>query len=408
MSQALRRSLCLALAALLLCGGLALSRPAAAAKKQDPQAGRLFHQGRDEYRKRRYPEAEAAFAKAYAIDPAPVFLYNIARCREKQGNYLGAIESYQQFLEADEAAPNRADVEATLRYLEEKVAATQGRLELRSEPPGAAVYLDGRAQPAGRSPLRRWLPPGEHGLRAVLAGHLGREEVFTLRAGQVLELELSLLPEDAPGKVSIAGAPEGSKLSVDGAPAGETPLAAPLALAPGAHELRLDKDGHLPFVAALQVTAGADLSVTATMPALPAAAPPLPPPPEAPEGSALGTAAWVSGGVAALALGTGAVLWFLASDSAQQAKDLSSQPGRRTEWETLDDEAQRRVNLANAALLGAGVAAVAAGTLFTLDWLGDSSAAADSSLEGEPPATPRSWQLVPSGRGLGFALAGSF
>lgn len=60
----------------------------------------LSSRGTAKYRAEEYEEAIELYKQAYALEPVPNLLYNIARCYEKQKKYPEAIEYYEQFVVA--------------------------------------------------------------------------------------------------------------------------------------------------------------------------------------------------------------------------------------------------------------------------------------------------------------------
>ncbi len=68
------------------------------AKKVEELAGK----GAGAYRKGEYDKAIDLFKQAYAIEPVPNLLYNIAKSYEKQDNYDQAVAYYQKFVVAPE------------------------------------------------------------------------------------------------------------------------------------------------------------------------------------------------------------------------------------------------------------------------------------------------------------------
>ena len=83
-------------------------RPASAAS---PSLEQLNEQGADLYAARDYRRAIEKFIQAYAIEPDPNLLFNIARCYEELGEADAAIEKYETFLKtpgADTRGQKRA------------------------------------------------------------------------------------------------------------------------------------------------------------------------------------------------------------------------------------------------------------------------------------------------------------
>lgn len=58
--------------------------------------------GAQEYREGNYETAIRHFKEAYALEPVPNLLYNIAKCYEKQEKYPEAVDYYQEFVVAPE------------------------------------------------------------------------------------------------------------------------------------------------------------------------------------------------------------------------------------------------------------------------------------------------------------------
>lgn len=79
--------------------------------ERSAEVNELNEQGAALYASRDYRRAVERFLRAYAIDPDPNLLFNIARCYEKLGDREAAIEKYEEFLSlpgADAVGRNRA------------------------------------------------------------------------------------------------------------------------------------------------------------------------------------------------------------------------------------------------------------------------------------------------------------
>lgn len=62
-----------------------------------------------------YTEALSLFEKAYALDPAPVLLYNIGRVAERAGDYEKAARALRDYLAGEGEPGMRAKAEEALR-----------------------------------------------------------------------------------------------------------------------------------------------------------------------------------------------------------------------------------------------------------------------------------------------------
>lgn len=103
-----------------------------------------------------------------------------------------------------------------------------GAVQVVTEPPGAAVELDGRA--LGTAPLLvPDVAPGRHAVRCSLAGRRDRTGEFEVRPGATTTLRVRLEPAaPAPGTLQVRTVPPGAGLYVDSRYAGTTPVVVPV------------------------------------------------------------------------------------------------------------------------------------------------------------------------------------
>lgn len=148
----------------------------------------------------------------------------------------------------------------------------------------------------------------------------------------------------------VAAEPEGALILVDGREVGAAPMSAPIAVAPGPHEVRVQHPGHEPVTRVVAARAGAELEVAiALSPSTPAAAlapaqgessPPArrePPARVAAPRSGPSVLVWSGVGLtAALAIG-GTITGLLALSNEQEYSDPSTPAARRREL--YDDRA---------------------------------------------------------------------
>lgn len=104
----------LALALLLL----SVTRPLLAQDEDATQrAVILFEESETAYNAGQFEQAAALLRRAYALHPDPTLLFNLARALEGDGDLDGAIEGYEDYLEAAPEATDRGAVEARVRTL---------------------------------------------------------------------------------------------------------------------------------------------------------------------------------------------------------------------------------------------------------------------------------------------------
>lgn len=176
-------------AALLVVPVVAFGEDTGAAKRE-------FQRGSTLYRTGQYREAIAAFEAAYKARPNGVVLYNIAQCHEKLGELKDALLYYRRYLEETPKADDRAQVEATIASLEQRVAAKSiQELKVRSSPSGGEVSIDGA--PRGKAPLSLKLPVGAHEVQVGLEGYETGHRKVDLTPSAAVELDIALLPKAA-------------------------------------------------------------------------------------------------------------------------------------------------------------------------------------------------------------------
>jgi tetratricopeptide (TPR) repeat protein len=171
--------------AVLLAGLLLSATPDAV-----EQARTDFERGAALYRAGNYREALSAFEEAQARSPAPQALFNIARCHDRLGEFVDAVEAYRAYLQAAPAAADRATVQARIDELQSRLP-LQASLRVAVEPPAAVSVDDGAPQP---SPVAVQLAPGHHRVSARRDGYGPVDRDVDLAPGSRVQLELSLAP----------------------------------------------------------------------------------------------------------------------------------------------------------------------------------------------------------------------
>lgn len=106
-------------------------------------------------------------------------------------------------------------------------------VELKSKPPGAVVFLNGKLLCRDTAKgCARMLPKGRQRVRMEMERHLAREADITVTDDLVLECAL----EPNTGRLTVESTPSGRAVHVDGREAGTTPLR-DLEVEPGRHRV---------------------------------------------------------------------------------------------------------------------------------------------------------------------------
>lgn len=135
-----------------------------------------------------------------------------------------------------------------------------GRLAVRSDPAGATVTVDGNYR--GVTPLELHLSPGPtYEVEVSKAGHEEATYELSIPSGRTRELDATLSPRT--GEVTIAGAPDGATLYVDGESLGPANRTLQLVAVP--HRIEVRKEGHETFAATVTPRPGLAQEIAVTM-----------------------------------------------------------------------------------------------------------------------------------------------
>jgi tetratricopeptide (TPR) repeat protein len=94
---------------------------------QQREARQHYERGMTHYQLGEFNKAVEEFKQAYALQPAPGLLFNLAQASRLGKQYERAIYFYRTYLRVNPEAPNRIDVEARIAELEPLAAADEKR-----------------------------------------------------------------------------------------------------------------------------------------------------------------------------------------------------------------------------------------------------------------------------------------
>lgn len=229
--------------ALLLLAGVARAQPAVT------EAEREFRRGYQALQAGDCVAALVHYRRSLALAPRPRTQFNIAACQEELGQLVEAADGYRAFLARAEARD--AAIAATARArLDALRLRLRGRVTLESEPPGAAVQLDGERAPRGVTPLTLALEPGAHVVR-IGAGDAAVERAIEVSPASVTALRVEL---PRPAVIAVAVEPGDAQIALDGG----APVRGRLEVAvrPGRHLVALRRPGFVDEQLAIDAVAG--------------------------------------------------------------------------------------------------------------------------------------------------------
>ena len=169
--------------------------------------------------------------------------------------------------EVDVAGGRKVEVYAQLKGRE-------GRLEIRSEPAGAKVWVNGKEM--GFTPLTMSTQPGQYLVRVFREGHEVYEEWVQIEGGGRKDIRVSL--KNLLGDLVVQADPPGAAIYLDGKSVG-TGRYEGKGLAPRIYRVRVVKDGHEEWERDVLVQEGKTVEVIARLAKkeIPAASPALKP-----------------------------------------------------------------------------------------------------------------------------------
>lgn len=164
-------------------------------------ARQRFREGVAHYDRQDYEKARLAFLQAYLLKPHPAVLLNLAQSELRAGRHADAATNFAKYLRENPTAPASDHAKSGFEEARQRVT----ELNVQVNATGASISVDGGD--AGRSPLPSslYLMPGRH---TVLArkGTASAERVLDAIAGRREYITLELEEGYTPQPVAAAGA----------------------------------------------------------------------------------------------------------------------------------------------------------------------------------------------------------
>jgi hypothetical protein len=213
-----------------------------------------FQAGLDADKRKDYASAIAHYQRAYELAPHENALFNIAVDFERLGELRDAATYYGRYLDDAGDTEDRAKVTRLIDSLRKRPS----QVSIRSSPPGAEISIDG--SPAGRAPVTRELAGGTHTITAVL-GELRSQRQISVEYAEPADVVLSLAGKD--GSLTVTSNVDGAQVTIDGAPAGTTPLT--IAVPAGDRKVVVHSEGYSTLERLVKVPSEGSAQITATL-----------------------------------------------------------------------------------------------------------------------------------------------
>ncbi len=308
---------------------MCLASPALAqpSKARTAQAEALIGKARAHLKAKRWSEAIKDLEGAYALDPKPPILFNIAVAHDKNDQCAQALGTFERFFAA--CGTCKLKGAATKRQAKVRTSCV-AKVKLDSVPTGAELLVDGKSR--GKAPLELELLAGPHVITARMEGREDALKPLQVEGGKAVELRIEL-PEPAPttGRIELVGVPVGAQVEVDGA---VIDLDSELEVKPGPHTVLVRFDGEVAAERKVDVSLGETALLDLADVQRPKVEVEAPAPVEPAEGTPFEALSWTGYGVGAAGLVMGVVFTVLrSSDQDELAKkersvDFTSDSGK--------------------------------------------------------------------------------
>ncbi|MEE2787390.1 MAG: PEGA domain-containing protein [Myxococcota bacterium] len=143
-----------------------------------------------------WPAAVAAFQTALDLWPQSIKLRRaLARAEEQSGEFLKAAQQYEAIITQDPDIKDKSALIALIGSLRKQAKARQGTVTIKTQPHGAAVFVNGAAKAhAQQTPVKIALPAGRHRLALSLDGYETEEAIVLVERDQEALVDKKLRP----------------------------------------------------------------------------------------------------------------------------------------------------------------------------------------------------------------------
>ena len=232
----------------------------------EERAAVVANKGRDYYRAGRFADAIAKLEQAMRIVEKSAFIYNIAKCYEKMGEYDQALIYYRRYLAIEPNASDRSDVDAIIKALEDRLRDNLSELTVRTVPAGADVYVDDMGKLRGQTPLELRLPAGSHKIVLQKNGYESIARDFEMPDDRPRDLAYGMEKVKNFGGLAIDSNVSGAQIFLDGSILALTPYTTTKLVEQGQHQVTVRRDGYYLYQADVTIEKGRLTKVQANLP----------------------------------------------------------------------------------------------------------------------------------------------
>jgi len=370
----------LVIAALVVASGSARAQQQAGGRAEAEQ---FFRAGERAFKNNSFKTAAEMFERAYATLPLPAIAFSAAQAYRLQYALDGdpsklkrAVKLYEAYVGQEPKGKRVGDAAKILAELRPRLEEMEKKGKVEDMPVQSTATT-----------IMVTTTTDVVGVVVTAPGYFPAERSKEVLKGVPNVVEIELKPR--PAVVSVR-ADDGAQVSVNGRPAGVTPLVRPIELPPGKHLVTITRRGHRPWSREIKVKRGETVQLE-------------------PSFARTGQRTFAYGvlGVSgALLVGAG-VTFGMSIAAAKDASDLNDKRNAQgltePEREDYDDAVSRRDARRNVTWLLLGSSAAVATAGFLLYFMDNPRAEVDTSA-----SAGFSVSASASGDSLGLALGGSF
>ncbi len=251
-----------------------------------------MERGQALYLQARFEEAATEFQAAYEAQPFSAFLFNAGVALERAGQPGRAADFFQQYVDRDPEASDRAEVQARIGRLREAAQPAaappdgaepppesappesappdalpeefKSLLSVRTNPEGATltVLQGGEAVASGPAPFAHTLVQGRYTIRVEHPDYQTVEQEMRIEPGKVYVVIVEMSQGQFLGYLRVSSNVAGASVYIDDreqGPRGQTPFEAPIPV--GTHQIWVERPGYRLEETEAEVGIGDDVTV---------------------------------------------------------------------------------------------------------------------------------------------------
>lgn len=250
------------IASVLLLSPLSAPRAWAQAGSANPRYQAALDQADLFRREGKLKEAAEALRRAQSISPDPAALYEIASLYEQAGDRRAALAYFKRFIDEIPSDARVTEAVGRIQALEVQLQDQYEEVVVTSQPSGAYVYVNDRANGAvGQTPHRMKLLPGEYKIIAELDGYVTSAQLLMLQEGAASQVAISLYSEAEVAPVSFLVNRADAQVYIDRSLMARTPVTEAILVRQGLHQIRVVKPGYAPWEQQVRVVAQTPMTV---------------------------------------------------------------------------------------------------------------------------------------------------